>query len=304
MDNNNFNDFEMEFENKGNSGFDTVKAIPRKVLPMFFLIDTSGSMAGEKIGSLNTAMEEVLLELKEMKSIDAEIKIAVLEFSTGCKWQTSGLVSVEAYGAWETLKAGGITDMGAALMELDKKLSRNGGYMHSPSGSFAPVIFIMSDGEPVDDFKKGLAQLKQNNWYKAAMKIALAIGEDANEELLADFTGNRETVATVNTKEELVKMIKIISVSSADIGSKSRGIGTNSGPADINILGSKKAEEEISAIIKNEQNGGEETRGNDEPDVDLPIANDPVLPNSVEPFEDPLSGAGSDSDPDDPFGTW
>lgn len=219
--------------------FDNVEAVPRKILPMFFLIDTSGSMAGEKIGSLNSAMEEVMLELRSMSAgnSDAEIKIAVMEFSSGCSWLTPGLVSVENYGDWQTLKAGGVTDMGAACLELDKRLSRkDGGYMVTPSGSFAPVIYIMSDGIPVDDFDKGLEQLKQNKWFRASMKIALAIGSDADEKLLESFTGNCETVVTVHNKEELTKMIKLMTVTSAAIGSRSRGIGEPNKTADPTIL--------------------------------------------------------------------
>lgn len=224
----------MEYNNPNQNVFESVDAMPRKVLPMFFLIDTSGSMAGEKIGSLNSAMEEVLLELRSMSegNIDAEIKLAVLEFSSGCSWLTPGLISAESYGDWQSLKAGGVTDMGAACLELNQKLSRKGGYMITPSGTYAPIIFIMSDGIPVDDFEKGLSELKQNNWYKAAMKIALAIGSDADEEILEKFTGNRELVVTVHNKEQLTKMIKLLSVTSASIGSKSRGIGGSNEPAD------------------------------------------------------------------------
>lgn len=298
------------FDEGFNSPFATVESIPRKVLPMFFLIDTSGSMAGEKIGSLNTAMEEVLLELRDMSSIDADIKVAVLEFSSGCKWQTASLVSVDSYGAWETLKAGGVTDMGAACLELDKKLSRNGGFMTSASGSYAPIIFIMSDGVPVDDFNKGLAQLQKNNWFKAAMKIALAIGEDADEEVLTKFTGNRELVATVNTKEQLTKMIKTLSITSAQIGSKSRGIGAGGEKADPGKLSPDQGIGILTGVIKGEGGNSNqpetpETPAPDSeplpigrPDIDLPMPVPDNFPGFAEP-EPPKP-----ADPDDPFGNW
>ena len=43
--------------------------IPRKTLVMFFLIDTSGSMEGEKIASLNDAMREILPDIKKISPI-------------------------------------------------------------------------------------------------------------------------------------------------------------------------------------------------------------------------------------------
>lgn len=235
-----------------NNPFENVEAIPRKVLPMFFLIDTSGSMAGEKIGSLNSAMEELLLELRSMSdgSVDAEIKIAVLEFSSGCKWNTPGLVSVEAYGDWQTLTASGVTDMGAAFFELDGKLSRKDGYMVSPSGMYAPIIYLMSDGYPIGDYERGLVQLKKNNWFKASLKIALAIGQDADEKILEKFTGDRELIVHANTKEQLSKMIYLVSITSASIGSKSRGIGMNNGEADPTKLDPKMGAGEIARVIR------------------------------------------------------
>lgn len=279
----------MELMNKEAMNPWDTEAIPRKVLPMFFLIDTSGSMAGEKIGSLNSAMEEVLLELADMStgSIDAEIKMAVLEFSSGCTWQTPGLISVEKYGAWQTLKAGGVTDMGAACLELDQKLSRKGGYMVTPSGSFAPIVFLMSDGIPVDDFEKGLEKLKQNNWFKASLKIALAIGDDADENLLAKFTGNRELVVTVHDKEQLTKMIKTLSITSAAIGSKSRPVSTDGQSADPTILAPTVAERTLINAIN-----GDDSQPT--PDI-LPAPPSPLPPSPVPVAESPAT---------DPQGDW
>ena len=65
--------------------------IARKDLHIFYVLDTSGSMADAgKIGMLNRAMEETLDALQDVAkhSGDANLKIAVLEFNTGCKWIT------------------------------------------------------------------------------------------------------------------------------------------------------------------------------------------------------------------------
>ena len=58
--------------------------VSRKSLVIFFLIDTSGSMKGTKMGELNTAMEELMPEIRSIGEADTDIKIAVLTFSTGC----------------------------------------------------------------------------------------------------------------------------------------------------------------------------------------------------------------------------
>lgn len=97
--------------------------------------------------------------------------------------------------------------------------------MSDVAGSFAPAIFLLSDGEPTDDYKKELGNLKENNWFKKAIKVAVAIGEDANKDVLAEFTGNKEAVITVHTPEALTKMIRFVSVTASQIGSKSSGVG-------------------------------------------------------------------------------
>lgn len=47
-----------------NDPFNIVDEIPRKVMTLFYLVDTSGSMSGAKIGALNTAVRETLLYWK------------------------------------------------------------------------------------------------------------------------------------------------------------------------------------------------------------------------------------------------
>lgn len=61
--------------------------VPRRTMVVFFIVDTSGSMQGAKIGAVNSAIEEVLPEIAKIsdENADAEIKIAVLDFSTDAK---------------------------------------------------------------------------------------------------------------------------------------------------------------------------------------------------------------------------
>ena len=122
---------------------------------------------------------------------------------------------------WQELKAYGVTDIGVAFKELNKKLSKNE-FLTAPSASVAPVLFLMSDGNPTDDYLSGLNELKNNNWYKYAIKVALAIGNDADKNVLKEFTGNLESVITVHTPEALRKWIRKVTVTSTEIGSKSQ----------------------------------------------------------------------------------
>jgi len=201
---------------------DAVEAIPRKTMVLFFLIDTSGSMSGSKIGAVNAAIEEVIPELKDLSAgnADAEVKIAALEFNSSASWLTGeGPIPVDNF-LWRYVDAGGNTAMGEACRKLNDALSTKA-FMQEAVGSFAPAIFLLSDGEPTDDFSGGLAELQTNNWFKAAIKVAVAIGDDANKTRLAEFTGSMESVLEVHNSAMLRKMIKFVSVRVSQIASKS-----------------------------------------------------------------------------------
>jgi uncharacterized protein YegL len=99
-------------------------------------------------------------------------------------------------------------------------MHRNG-FMKSASGSYAPAIILLSDGGATDNFDQGIEKLKTNNWFKAAIKIAIAIGDDADKDELKKFTGNLEAVIEVHNIEALKQIIRIVAVTSSQIGSKS-----------------------------------------------------------------------------------
>ena len=205
----------------------SASGIARKSLFMFFLIDTSGSMKGTKMGELNTAMEELIPEIRRTGAADTEVKIAVMTFSSDINWITPQPVSVESF-EWSRLRADGETNMGAAFEELNSKLSRSA-FMNTPSLSYAPVIFLMTDGYPSDDYRQQIETLNSNSWFKYGIKAALAIGSDPNDEMLELFTGDKESVVHTSTGDELVQIIKKIAVTSAQIGSKSMTLSAYSG---------------------------------------------------------------------------
>lgn len=205
-----------------------IDKLPRRTLTVFFLIDTSGSMAGGKISSLNVAIRDTLPMLSQLSSenTDTEIKIATLQFASGCDWVYPRPLPVEDF-EWNDLEANGLTSLGAAYQELQKKLSQTSGFMQEANASCAPVMILFSDGVPTDDAKHGLEHLKENNWYNAAIKIAVAIGDDANKDVLKEFVkNNNEAVLTVHNVNDLKKMIYLVSVTASQVASKGVSVGT------------------------------------------------------------------------------
>ena len=197
---------------------------PRKVMTLFYIVDTSGSMSGSRIGTVNAAMEECIPLLKEVAvaNDDAEIKIAILQFSSGCSWITpsSGPVGLEEI-VWNDLQAGGLTEFGTALRELDSKLSRNE-FLKSQTGAYAPVILLLSDGGPTDNWEVGLRELRKNNWFKHAIKIAIDIESGSDRSVLSEFTGNSEAILDARDTATLKKMIHKVSVRASEFQSHSK----------------------------------------------------------------------------------
>jgi uncharacterized protein YegL len=89
---------------------------------LFFILDTSGSMHGNKIGALNQAISEVMPMLDDISAnnADAEIHIAALQFSSGCQWIYDEPKPADQF-RWIDRQAEGLTDLGAAYHRTDPK---------------------------------------------------------------------------------------------------------------------------------------------------------------------------------------
>ncbi len=192
----------------------------KKNMVLFFLIDVSSSMQGERIDTMNRAMREVLPDLINIGGSNTDIRVAVLEFGSGWNWVTPEPMLLEEYQNWRDLSAGGVTDLGMALEELNAKMSRKQ-FLNSPSLSFAPVTFLITDGYPTDNYKRGLQILKNNKWFQAGIKIALALGDGVEKKILEEFTGDPEFVVEAKNTKTLYQLVRAISVTSSQIGSSS-----------------------------------------------------------------------------------
>ena len=174
-------------------------------LHFFWVVDCSGSMWGEKIGAVNHAIQSTIPDMVDAANDNpnAQLLIRTLKFSTGASWVTTTPVPVEDF-AWEDLDAGGVTDLGKAFDMLAAQLT----IPPMTDRALPPVIVLLSDGQPTDDFKKSLDKLLHLPWGKKAVRIAISIGQDADDDVLTAFTGNRELVLQANNPQALVKMIK------------------------------------------------------------------------------------------------
>ncbi len=174
-------------------------------LHFIWIVDCSGSMAGEKIGAVNHAIQSTVPEMADAarNNPNAQLLVRTLKFATGASWVTANPVKIEDF-AWDDLQAGGVTDMGKAFELLAAQLT----IPPMTDRALPPVLVLLSDGQPTDNYKKTLDSLLQLPWGKKSVRIAVAIGQDADSDVLEQFTGNSELVLQANNPQALVRMIK------------------------------------------------------------------------------------------------
>ena len=227
-----------------------MEPVARPLLPVIFVLDTSGSMEGQPISMLNHCMEEVVRILGDFASsnADALLKIGVLQVHSGARWlQPAGLEELGDF-VYSKLVAGGLTDMGAALDELDSKLSREA-FLQSTTGRCKPIIIFMTDGMPTDDWERPLDRIwKTNKWYRNSIKIGFAVGDGADAGILTKIVGNPEAVIKTSDLATFSILLQKVAVNSAMVGSKSHVAGDTPDGSSIVKISIDEAEAEGSAV--------------------------------------------------------
>ncbi len=160
----------------------------RRILHLVFVVDASGSMAGERINALNWAARAAVPAMRDAATDhpDVDVLVRVIRFSDGVDWPVRAPVPVGDF-VWPTIMAGGETRMGEALIALAEALASPD---LDPERCLPPVVVLLSDGLPTDDAEAGIAALARTELGRRAIRIPIAIGSDADLELLQDFAGD------------------------------------------------------------------------------------------------------------------
>ena len=179
-------------------------------LHFIWIADCSGSMSQEgKIQALNTAIREAIPHMQKVadENPNAQVLVRAIKFSDGAQWHISQPTSVDDF-QWTDLQADGVTDMGRAFSMVAEQLK----IPPMTDRALPPVLVLISDGQPTDDYKSGLQELMDQPWGKKAVRIAIAIGRDADYDILQQFIGNPELKPLeANNPEQLVRYIRWVS---------------------------------------------------------------------------------------------
>lgn len=155
-------------------------------LPIFFLLDVSESMVGPGISQMEQVMTSMVNELRGDPHALETVHLSIIAFAGKARRLTS-LVDLTSFYLPQ-LPLGGGTSLGAGLeclmMEIDSQVQRRSA---TARGDYKPVVYLLTDGRPTDDFQSASA-IWREKYAKRCDLIAIALGQAADAGVLKDLT--------------------------------------------------------------------------------------------------------------------
>ncbi|MGV0741029.1 vWA domain-containing protein [Mycolicibacterium sp. XJ870] len=184
---------------------DAYEPVAARTLPVVLLLDTSGSMrADDKIDVLNESVTEMVEALTDIDAGHGYITLTIITFGGDSATMVTNNVPV-ADIEYSSLMARGRTPMGSAL-RIARELIED-----FPSRSFLPTVALVSDGIPTDpSWEPELDHLLTSKRGQKASRFALAIGADADRDLLARFSGGE--VHQASEAAEIRKFLQFVTM--------------------------------------------------------------------------------------------
>lgn len=153
-------------------------------LPVYLVLDISGSMSGEPIEAVKNGVQVLVSTLRQDPYALETAFLSVITFDSSAK-QIVPLTELSMF-QMPDIQANGTTALGDALSLLASKVSSE--VVKSTlevKGDWKPLVFLMTDGEPTDNLQKGLNDFKNQ---KFGMVVACAAGQGANTSVLKQIT--------------------------------------------------------------------------------------------------------------------
>lgn len=165
-------------------------------LPVYLLLDTSGSMLGEPIEAVKNGVQIMINALRQDPQALETAFLSVITFESSAR-QIIPLTDLSSFQMID-IKATGSTSLGDALQLvsscIDNEVTKT---TAQAKGDWKPLVFIMTDGSPTDDWQAGLNEFKKR---KVAFTVACAAGSGANTTVLKQITENVVSLDTADSK--------------------------------------------------------------------------------------------------------
>ncbi len=207
-------------------------------LPVYLLIDTSGSMKGEPIESVKVGIESMLSTLRNDPYALETVNISIITYDREVK-QLIPLTPIDELQMPEiTTPDSGPTHMGEALemllTNMEKEINKG---TQDKKGDWMPLLFLMTDGKPSDimKFNDMVPKIKAS---KFATVVCCAAGPKAKTAELCQLTDKVYQIDTLDGTS-LSKFFKWVS---GIIGEGNKSMGATSElllpppPEEVNVV--------------------------------------------------------------------
>ena len=122
------------------------------------------------------------------------------------------------------LRADGRTPMGAAFSEACKLIEDK---ERIPSRAYRPVLILVSDGHPTDIWEQEFDALCGSERAQKATRFAMAIGADADLDMLGRFANDKESpVFKAHEARDIHRFFRAVTMS---VTARSRSASPNAG---------------------------------------------------------------------------
>ncbi|HWV68692.1 vWA domain-containing protein [Chitinophaga sp.] len=208
-------------------------------LPVYLLLDTSGSMNGEPIEAVKNGVQIMINSLRQNPQAIETAFISIITFDSSAK-QVVPLTDLASFQVVD-IKASGTTALGEALQLVSNCIDREvAKTTMEQKGDWKPLVFIMTDGIPTDNWQSGLSAFKQR---KVAYTVACAAGSGADTAVLKQITENVLSLDTADSQSIarfftwVTASIGVTSTRIEDTGKEVIGLNElPPPPAELNIV--------------------------------------------------------------------
>ena len=196
-------------------------------LPIYLLIDCSESMAGAAIDAVNLGLQTLLGELRSNPLALDNAALSVIAFS-GKAEQIVPLTDLTVFQMPRlSIRPG--TSLGAALRLLSDSLRREVNRTTATTkGDYRPLVFLLTDGQPTDDWRAGVQALTEPGMVHPANIYAIGCGPDVDTEILREITDIVFTIPELSSatiKKFFMWLSASVQTASVKVGTGEDGTG-------------------------------------------------------------------------------
>ena len=180
-------------------------------LPVLLLVDVSGSMGQHgKLAAQNESITQMIEGFAEDSHTRGVVRLAIVTFGGEAAELAVEPGDIDAIHWHPPTEPRGRTPMGAALGMANELLSDP---RLVPESAYQPVIVLTSDGLPTDRWREPFDELLKSRRGRQANRLAIGIGEDADDAMLSSFVSDGVPVLKADEGKDIVEFFRRITLS-------------------------------------------------------------------------------------------